>query len=121
MADAIVVKKEESASWVKKVKFAITSATGGSATATTAESYTGEVLRLVVDPNTGADQPTTAFDVAINDEDGYDILAGQGTDLSNAATTTVVASMGCVANDVLALAVTNMGAVKKADVILYLR
>jgi len=33
----------------------------------------------------------------------------------------VVASMGCVANDVLALAVTNMGAVKKADVILYLR
>lgn len=121
MADAVVTITEETQSWIKKVKFVIKSATGGTATGTTSESYTGEVKRLVVVPGTTTSQPTNAFDIQINDEDGYDILAGQGADKSNAATTTIVASMGCVANDRLSLSASNMGDVKQATVIVYLK
>lgn len=121
MADAVVTKSEECATWVKKIKFSITSATDGTATATTTGNYTGEVLQLVVVPGTSTDQPTNEFDIAVNGEDGYDILAGQGADIDNTATTIVMSNLGCVVNDVLALSASGMGAVKKADVILYLR
>ena len=121
MADAVVTITEETQSWIKKVKFAITSATGGTATGTTTESYTGEVKRLVVIPGTTTAQPTNAFDVVVNDEDGYDILAGKGADKSNAAATTIVASMGCVANDRITVSASNMGDVKQATVIVYLK
>ena len=57
----------------------------------------------------------------MNDADGYDILAGQGANLSNAATTTVVASLGAIANDKISLAATNMGDSKGATLYLYIR
>lgn len=121
MADAVVVTTEETFGPVKKIKFVITSATDGSATATTTNAFSGEVLRFVSVPGAGGDQPTAAFDIAVNDADGYNILAGQGADLSNAATTTVVVNMGCVANDLLSLAATNMGDQNKATVYVYIR
>lgn len=118
---AIVTTAEETFGIVKKVKFAITSSDGGVATATTTQAYSGEVLRLVIVPGTDALAPTDLFDIEILDDDGYDILAGQGTNLSNAATTTVVGSMGCIANDQLHLSAAAMGDANGATVIIYLR
>jgi len=121
MADEVVTTTEEKQTWVKKVKFSIVSATDGTADATTSLDYTGEVVRLVASPGTTGSQPTNAFDVVVNDEDGYDILAAQGANLSNAAVTTIVASLGCIANDRMSVSVTNMGDQKSADIIVYLR
>lgn len=121
MADAVVTITEEVFGTIKKVKFSVVSATDGTATATTDNAFSGEVLRLVVVPGSAALQPTDNFDIAINDADGYDILAGQGADLSNAATSTKVGSMGCVANDKLSLAASNMGDQNGATIIVYLR
>jgi hypothetical protein len=121
MADAVVTTTEEIYGTVKKVKFAIVSATDGTATATTANAFSGEVLRLVIVPGAAGDAPTDQFDVAVNDADGYDILAGQGANLSNAATTTVVASMGCVANDRLSLSASGMGDQNTATAYVYIR
>jgi hypothetical protein len=118
---AIVTKTEEIFGTVKKVSWAITSSDTGTATSTTDYSFSGEILRLVVKPGAAAVQPTDQFDIAINDADGYDTLAGQGANLSNAATTTAVASMGCVANDKLSLSASNMGDQKTATVIVYIR
>jgi len=121
MPAAIVVTTEETFGTVKKIKFEITSSDAGVATATTTNFFSGEVLRFVSVPGAAAAQPTDAFDIALNDEDGYDILAGQGTNLSNAATTTVVASMGCLANDKIALSAAGMGDQKTATIYVYIR
>ena len=118
---AIVTTTEEIHGTVKKVRFSIASHTDGSAGDTTKNAFSGEVLRFVAVPGTGGDQPTNAFDIEIQDADGYDILAGQGANLSNASSTTIVASMGCMANDTMTLAATNMGDTKKADIIVYVR
>ncbi len=106
---------------VKKVKFVIVSAADGSAAGTTTYTYDGEVLRFVAVPDAAPTQPTNLFDVALNDADGYDILAGQGANLSNAAPTTVVASMGAIATNTITLAASNMGAATGATLYLYIR
>ncbi len=120
MAMSVTITEERSGT-VRKVKFVVVSAADGSATGTTSYAYDGAVLRFVAVPDGGATQPTNAFDVVLNDADGYDILAGQGADLSNAAPTTVVASMGAIASDKITLVAANMGDSKGATFYLYLR
>jgi len=104
-----------------KISFAFVSAADGTASGTTPERYTGEVWRVVFAPGTGGSQPTNNFDVVVNDEDGYDILAGQGTNISNTAPSTVVSSLGAVVNDTLTLSVTNAGNTKSGTVIVYIK
>lgn len=106
---------------VKQVKLVIVSAADGSASGTTTYAHDGEVVRFVAVPDGGATQPTNLFDIALNDADGYDILAGQGANLSNAAPTTVVAALGAIAGDKITLAATNMGDSKGATLYLYIR
>lgn len=118
---AVVTITEETYGTVKKVRFAITSHTDGTASDETTNAFSGEVLRMVAVPASGGDQPTDQFDIEVQDEDGYDILAGQGGNLSNASPTTVVASMGAIANDKMTVSATNMGDTKKADIIVYVR
>jgi hypothetical protein len=112
---------EERVGTVKKIKFEIVSAADGSASGTTTYAYDGAVLRFVTVPDGGATQPTDNFDIVLNDADGYDILAGQGANRSNAAASTVVASMGAVATDKISLAASNMGDSKGATLYLYIR
>lgn len=104
-----------------KVSFACTTDADGDATGSTTARFTGEVIRAVFVPAAGGTQPTNLFDVTVTDDDGYDILAGQGADLSNAAVTTKVASMGAVVNDVLTVVLENGGNAKQATVHVYLK
>ena len=124
MAETCVCTEEIYGS-VKKVTWDWLSAADGSvgtvAGRITTEIYNGAVLRAVFVPDAAGTQPSDNYDVAINDADGYDILAGQGANKSNAAAVTVVASMGAVANDKLTLAVTNAGDSKGGIVYLYIR
>lgn len=120
MAMSVTITEKRHTS-VKKVKFVVVSAAGGTASGTTTYAYDGEVLRLVVVPASAGSQPTNAFDLVLNDADGYDILAGQGADLSNAAATTVVSSLGAIAGDTITLSATNMGDTKGATVYVYIR
>lgn len=112
---------EERVGTVKKIKLVVVSAADGSAAGTTIYAYDGAVLRFVAVPDAAATQPTNLFDIVLNDEDGYDILAGQGANLSNAAATTVVASMGAIATDKVTLVATNMGDSKGVTLYLYIR
>jgi hypothetical protein len=123
MADlGTVAITEETFSHVKKIKFDWTSDADGKATKTTAESYTGQAVRLVIVPGAAPNAPDNLYDVAINDEDGTDVLMGGGADRSASATEQVgAANLGYVANDTLSLSITNAGAAKKGVAYLYIR
>ena len=68
-----VTMTEKTFSSVKKVTFDWTATTGGEASKTTTNSYDGEVLRIVC-----MDTSCTGYAVEINDNDGVDLLGGQG-------------------------------------------
>lgn len=120
MAMSVTITEEMHGS-IKKVAFVIVSAADGTASGTTTYAHNGAVLRFVAVPDGGGTAPTNLFDVVLNDADGYDILAGQGANLVNTGPTTVVASMGAIANDPITLSATNMGNTKGATLYLYLR
>ena len=111
---------EETHRSVKKITWTWTSDASGDYSQQTAGSYSGEVLMLITNPD-GTAAPADDYDVVINDEDGYDILVGQGVDRDTADTEYVIASMGAVANDKLTLVVDNAGNTKKGVVVLLLR
>lgn len=120
---------------VTKWTFAWESDASGDADLNTQEAklgfVSGTIERVVFIPD-GTDAPTTLYDVKINDEDGLDVLGGQGADLSATVanqvqpgipltdgTTTSVAPV--TVNNILDLVVSNAGNAKKGTVVLYLR
>lgn len=120
MAEVVTIS-EERIGGIHKVALAVVSDTDGTADATTTYAYSGEVVRFVAAPDGGGTQPTDNFDMVLNDEDGYDILAGNGANLSNAAATTVATGLGAIANDKIAISASNMGSAKGATFYVYIR
>lgn len=113
---------EETQSHVKKVKFDWISAADGTASGTTDGVYTGEIIRLVTVPAADTSAPTDSYDVAVNDEDGNDVLMGAGADRDTLNTEQVLgSSLGCVANDQLTLSIANAGDTKAGTAILYIK
>jgi len=107
---------------VKKIKFDWLSSAGGAADDATTRKFTGVLERAVFVPDSGGTQPTNLYDVVVNDDDGNDVLMGQGANLSNAATVQALASvLGVFTQSKLTLAVTNGGAAKGGIVYLYFR
>lgn len=107
---------------IRKIKFAWTSAADGTATETTTNAYTGEIIRLVTIPGTAGVQPTDQYDITITDEDGVDVLAAAGANRSNANIEQVAASsLGVVANDKLTINVSNAGNAKSGTAIIYVK
>ena len=115
-----VVTTEQTFGSVKLVKFAWTSSAGGAADATTSGVFDGEVILLATDP--GATAPTTLYDVAVNDANSIDVLAGGGADRSATVNEYVQgSSLGAVATSALTLAVTNAGNAKVGTAYVYIR
>jgi hypothetical protein len=118
-----VAKSETTYTSVKKIKFTWVSAADGSATGATVSPYDGRVIACIQIPDSGATQPTNAYDITVTDADGVNVLHGLGADLSNAATTykTQEDKLGVVAGSVLTLNVTNAGDTMGGVTILYIR
>jgi hypothetical protein len=106
---------------IDKIVFLWTSDdTAGTATAVTANKYTGELIRFVTDPLTPA--PTDNYDIEILDSDSVDVLIGAGANRHTTATQQVIASLlGCCFDTVLTLSITNAGNSKKGLIALYIR
>ena len=126
MAESCTIT-EETLGTVKKIKWVWVSAADGTVGAalvgtTTSEAYSGECLRLITVPATGADQPDDNYDITILDEDGVDVLIGAGANRDELNTEQVIASsLGAVANDKLKLTVSAAGAGLGGTVYLYIR
>lgn len=106
---------------IDKIVFLWTSDdTAGTATAVTANKYTGELIRFITDPGDVA--PTDNYDIVITDSDGYDVLHGAGLNRDTANTEQVLAaSLGCCFDTVLTLAISNAGNAKTGKIFLYIR
>lgn len=112
---------EENMGHVKKVKFVWVSAADGTASGTTTQFYTGEIIRMVTIPGTVALAPTDDYDITITDEDTTDVLMGAGANRDTANTEQVLASsLGCVAYDKLTLNVAAAGNAKGGTAIIYI-
>ncbi len=95
----------------------LSDASGDADQATTYQVF-GRLLFAVFDPDAAGTQPTDLYDVVINTEDGYDILAGNGANLSNAADVAVTDAdgLGSVGYSTLDLVVSNAGNAKGGKV-----
>lgn len=110
--------------FIRKVTFTWVSSAGGAADGVTTNIYTGEIVAAYQVPDGGGTQPTTLYDVVVNDSDGVDVLNAGGANLSNAVTTIknlFKDGLGCVQGSTLTLAVTNAGNAKGGKTILYIR
>jgi len=100
-----------------------TSSTGGSATIQTTQFYNGRPIQAVFEPDTStATKPTTLYDVTITNEEGYDILGGNGANLTS---TGIVYKhekdgVGYAVYSKLTLNVANAGNAKGGKVALFL-
>lgn len=113
---------EEKISHINKIKFEWVSAADETASGTTANIYSGEIIRLVTIPAADAAAPTDNYSVVVNDEDLTDVLMGAGANRDATATEQVLgSSLGCVANDRLSLAISNAGDTKGSTVIVYIK
>lgn len=112
-----------------KHTFYWTSDASGNATVQSVLPISGKIQRVVFIPSTTA-SPTAAYDVALNDSDGIDVLAGQGTNLSATATAGVVPSVplkdGTTTKTIavtvdgnLTLNVSNAGDSKAGEIVVY--
>jgi hypothetical protein len=117
-----VTTLEQKAGGLRKVQFTWLSDTAGAASATTPLSYNAMLLRAIFKPDAGGTAPTAAYDVTVNDSDGYDLLNGTGADLSATAVSQKTGNDGLcpVASSPLSLAVSNAGEGKGGVVTLYL-
>lgn len=90
MAASVVYTYEE-IGYVKVITMDWTSHTDGTITGTTpTKKINGQIVKVEFDPDSGATQPSDNYDLTVVDENNYDILAGQGANLSQTNTTAVV-------------------------------
>lgn len=107
---------------INKVIFTWVSDTAGTTTGTTNFKYSGLLSRVIFDPDAGDTQPTDAYDAVLNDADGYDLLHGNGSNLSNAANVLVDSSdgLGTVLGSKLTMTVSNAGDTNGGVMIVYI-
>lgn len=107
-----------------------TSHTDGTVTQALPKAYSGYLERVVFNP--GSTAPTNLYDVTLTDEQSFDVLHGQGANLSDTNTTdvspgvplkdgTTTSVTKCLIDDVLTLNITNAGSSKTGAVVLYIR
>lgn len=120
MADQVVTLAENTQHSLKLIKWAWTSATDGTVSSQTNGDFTGFIKGCFTDP--GATAPTAAYDVTILDEDGIDVILGNGADRSATATEFIkAASASMVFESKLTLTIANAGAEKTGTVYLYIQ
>lgn len=120
MAGTVTVSESTFAP-VKKIKWSWTSTSGGAADLVTTKPYYGQVIALVTIPAGGGSAPTSDYDITITDEEGYDVMQGEGADRHTSNTETAVPAATSVAHGKLTLNVTNAGNAKSGVAVLYIR
>lgn len=131
MAGSVTITYSETRT-VKKVTLDWLSDASGDVSGTHTKYLSGVLERVVFIPDSGGTQPTDLYDITLEDDNGMDVLAGQGANLSNANTTNICPGVPLkdgsttsvkpmIVDDLLELKVSNAGNAKGGQVILYLR
>ena len=129
MAGSVTLTYSETRT-IKKVVWDWTSDASGDVSGTDTVTLSGQIMRVVFKPDSGGTQPTDLYDIVINDEEGVDVLAGLGANLSNSTASQVVPiltngtdgnSSPMVIDGKLSLVVSNAGNAKGGEVHMYMR
>lgn len=122
MAMSVVITENPQAKPIAIIKFAWTSASDGTATGTTVNSYNGKCELLTTDPAAAGDAPTDNYDITVTDANGVDVLGGAGVDRDTANTEQKLGDLqGAVASSKLTLNIANAGDSKIGVVYLHIR
>lgn len=114
---------------VRSIALDWTSDAGGAVSGIPSTHVSGVIERAVFVPGAAGVQPTDAYDVTLLDDDGLDVLAGRGANLSNANKSQSVPLVGdgtttdtrVAIDGQLNLVVANAGNAKQGRVKLYYR
>jgi hypothetical protein len=126
MAESHLYNPGDKQNWANKTTLTWTSDGGGASSQTV--SLNGTILRFTTDPGSAA--PTDNYDIALTDEDGYDVLGGDGVDRDTTTTESFVPVIlggdgvtvfPVVVAGTLTLSITNAGSAKNGTVTIYHR
>ena len=115
MADQVVTITQDSVEYpLQKIEWDWLSATGGAVDSDAEGWYCGKIVKVSLASDSGGTAPTNAYDVTIEDEDGLDVLCGEGADVTAAATVYIhdPTKMLWVRSNVLTLKVASAGDAK---------
>lgn len=98
----------------------------GNVSASSFAVKSGELMQVMFTPDGGDTQPSNAYDMAIADANGADVLAGAGADLSNSTATAAVPTISTyfrrqVVAGNLTPNISNAGSAKGGTVALLIR
>lgn len=118
----VVVTETKTWDTIKEIVWEWTSTAGGAAGDVTTKTWTGAIIDVIQVPSGGA-APSNLYDVVITDENGADVIGGNGANIAVPGVTikTTADGLGSVCNSTLTLAVTNAGAAKSGTTILHIR
>ena len=107
---------------VATITWSFTTDASGDVTEQTSATINGQISRVVTNPD-NTDTPTTLWDLTLKEEDGVDILTGDGADRDAAdsgASEPIAPCPPCPAiNSKLTFTVANGGNAKKGVVVVY--
>ena len=110
---------------VKKIKAAWTAGTGdyaGEVEDTTEKYYDGRIIGVATVPGTAGDQPDDNYNVAVQDDDGIDLLLGNGASRDEANTEFIAeASCAGLARSKVTISIDSAGSGLKGTVYVYIR
>lgn len=130
MAGTVVATYSDTRS-IQKVTLAWVSHTDGTVSGTKTRKLSGIIERVVFVPGTAGVQPTDLYDLTLLDEQGADVLSGQGANLSNVnkfavapgvplKDGTTVSVKPTAVDDELELQIAAAGSAKEGAVYLYI-
>lgn len=115
-------KYERRALPVKVVEWDWLCSAGGAVDDTTVNLYTGKIVAIATDPDTGTLAPADSYDVAIYDNRGWDVLLGAGADRDSVNVEYLInANLGAVSGSKLSLSITNAGDANQGKLILWIK
>lgn len=121
-AQVVTISEYRAHPFIKKIKWDWVCTDGGIVSSQTTGTYTGELIRLITDPDAAAAAPDDNYNITILDEDGYDVLIGGGLLRDTANTEQVLASsLGCCYNTKLTLTIAAAGDANGGVAILYIK
>lgn len=87
MADQVVTITQDSIAYpLQKIQWDWLSATGGAVSSAASGWYCGKIVKVSLASDGAPTAPTDAYDVTIEDQDGLDVLSGNGENVTSAAT-----------------------------------
>ena len=105
---------------IRVCEFTWLSDASGDADDATTKVLSGELLKIVTDPD-GTDAPTDNYDIVLNDENGLDVAAAGLANRDTATTEEALATRGACFDGTLNLVVSNAGNAKRGVVRVFYR